>query len=500
MIQHNRLLYLLPFFLCAIALIWSVQHDPFFWDTVQLASKHAHHFYTNGLRWLPLPEEIDSGHPPVFGYYIACIWSVFGKNMPASHWAMLPFLLLNIWLLYLLGLRLGGQKWAFWLIPLVLLDPVMAGQSVLISPDLVLVCGFLFAVEGISGKNKFFTATGILLLCMISVRGMMTAGALAVWVGLMGLKVSGFKGFRVGRIVPSAFQFFINFVKPYLPFLPGFVFAAWFFWWHKQATGWIGLHPGSPWAPTFEPARGLELVRNLLVIGWRWLDFGRVFEWAILGWLLWKNRPATRKNVRLENRESLKSLLLLLICLIVLLSQSALFFKNVSAHRYFLPGFLTLHFIVFQTLVSVRSTVSNQWRNRNPATLAVMMSILILSLGLGNLWIYPRGIAMGWDSTLAHLPYHRIRAEAVAYLDENEIDFNTVGSAFPNLNTGENLMLNGDQRRFADQNLLQNDYFFASNVFNDISETDFGMLQRDWILVKKWQQSGVWIELYKRRY
>ena len=419
--------------------------------------------------------------------------------MPASHWAMLPFLLLNIWLLYLLGLRLGGEKRAFWLIPLVLLDPVMAGQSVMVSPDVVLVCGFLFAVEGISGKNTIFTAFGILLLCMISIRGMMTAGALALWVTLMGFRVSGFQGFRIRYFIPFLLRLLRYSAMRYLPFLPGFVFAGWFLWWHSQTTGWIGLHPGSPWAPTFEPARGLELVRNLLVIGWRWLDFGRGFEWLTLGWLIWKIRPVLWQNVPMEGRKSLKVLSLLLICLVVLLSQSALFFKNVSAHRYFLPGFLTLHFIVFQTLVTFLTPASNRPGNRNPATFGVVLPILILSLGLGNLWIYPRGVAMGWDSTLAHLPYHRVRAEAVTYLEENKIDFNTVGSAFPNLNTGENLMLNGDMRRFANQDLLQNDYFFASNVFNDISETDFEILRRDWILLKKWQQSGVWIELYKRR-
>ena len=77
-------------FIIGIALVWAVQHDPFFWDTVQLASKHAHHFYENGLRWTPLPPEIDSGHPPVFGYYLALAWTCFGKTLPASHCAMPP--------------------------------------------------------------------------------------------------------------------------------------------------------------------------------------------------------------------------------------------------------------------------------------------------------------------------------------------------------------------------------------------------------------------------
>ena len=417
--------------------------------------------------------------------------------MPVSHWAMLPFLLLNIWLLYRIGLRLGGEKWAYWLIPLVLLDPVMAGQSVLISPDVVLVCGFLLVVEGVSGRYKVLTMMGALLLCMISVRGMMTAAALATWWALIGLRVSMFQGFTTKNLAPFLRRFFNFALKHHLPFLPGFVFAGWFLWWHKSATGWIGLHPGSPWAPTFEPATGVDLIRNIFVLGWRWLDFGRVFEWLILGLLLWRFWRVLRPGiVRLEKTESLGALLLLLICLVGFLSPSSILFKNVSAHRYSLPGFMALHFVVYYLIGFLASNTGSLWKNRAPA---VLFAVLVTGFALGNLWIYPRGVAMGWDATLAHLPFHRLRSEAVQYLEENGIDFNTVGSTFPNLNTGENTMLNGDQRRFADKDFLQNDYFFASNVFNDITDSDFKTLKNEWVLQKKWQHSGVWIELYKKK-
>lgn len=392
---------------------------------------------------------------------------------------MLPFLLLNVWLLYRLGLRFGGERWAFWLIPLVLLDPVMAGQSVLVSPDVVLVCGFLFAIEGLLGKNKFFASIGILMLCMISVRGMMTAGALFVWQILLEVRR------REGESARSFLaRFFSLAIKKLWLFLPGFAFAAWFLWWHKEATGWVGLHPNSPWMPTFEPAKGWELIRNLLVIGWRWLDFGRVFEWLALGWLVWKSWPLAK------NSNQTRSLILLLVCLVVFLSPSALLFKNVSAHRYFLPGFLALHFLVFQLLAQQKLEI---WQRK------LAFPFLIFAFALGNFWIYPRGVAMGWDATLAHLPYHRLRAEAATFLEEEKIDFQSVGSYFPNLNTGENLMLDGDSRRFADLDLARNKYVFASNVFNDISEKDFEVLEREWVLLRKWRRAGVWIEIYGRK-
>jgi hypothetical protein len=105
---------------------------------------------------------------------------------------------------------------------------------------------------------------------------------------------------------------------------------------------------------------------------------------------------------------------------------------------------------------------------------------------------------MGWDATLSHLPFHRLRREATAYLEARNIDFADVGSTFPNLNSGELMMLDGDQRRFSDKDFVQNRYFMASNIFNDLSDSDFRILESEWVLEKKWQQAGVWIELYRK--
>lgn len=483
--RNNKFLQLLPFLLYPLALTWVVRNDPFFWDSIQLGSKHAHFFYENALRWLPLPEQIDSGHPPLFGYYLAHIWTFFGKTLPASHLAMLPFLLGITLMLYRIGHRLGDESWAFWLVPLVLLDPVMAGQSVMISPDVVLACGFLCAVEGLLARNRWLAAFGILLLCAISVRGMMTAGALASWAGITGFLIPALRQKATWK---AQFYDLGQFVLRQVPvFLPGFAFAGWFLWWHQQATGWTGLHPGSPWAPTFEQARGLALLRNLLIIGWRWLDFGRVFEWLLLFVLLWKSGFLKKKP--------LAELAVLLVCLLVFLSPSTLLFVNVSAHRYALPGFLALHLLFFQAFALY-------FRSR-PRLLGVrpsiLLAILVLCFALGNLWIYPRGVAMGWDATLSHLPFHRLRRDAMTYIEAQKIDFREVGSTFPNLGSGEQVMLNGDERRFSPKDWAHNRYFMASNIFNDITDEDFRVLASEWVLEMRWQQAGVWIELYRKK-
>ena len=181
---------------------------------------------------------------------------------------------------------------------------------------------------------------------------------------------------------------------------------------------------------------------------------------------------------------------LLLILTWLLLSPSALLYHNLSAHRYFLAGFLTFHLLVFQWIVQA------DWNGRVKSWL---FSLLTVALATGHFWVYPQGISMDWDSTLAHQPYHQLRAEALVFLEKEKIDFQTVGSFFPNLSSGEHLQLNGDPRRLAELDWQRNTYIFASNVFNDLSSADYARLRQHWDLLYRRAHAGVWIEIYRRR-
>lgn len=126
------------------------------------------------------------------------------------------------------------------------------------------------------------------------------------------------------------------------------------------------------------------------------------------------------------------------------------------------------------------------------------MALLLVGMLSGNCWLYPRGVSMDWDATLAHLPYHGLRSEMLLFIEQNNIGFQSVGTAFPNINTGENLMLNGDERQFAEKDFSRNEFVLASNIFNDFSEEDFDRLEREWRPVKSVSSCGVWMKLYKR--
>ncbi len=302
-------------------------------------------------------------------------------------------------------------------------------------------------------------------------RGMMCAGALFIWLFL------------------SDWKTFLR--NGWMAFLPGFLLAAVFLLWHLQVTGWIGYHAGSPWAPAFRQATLFDMLRNMLILAWRWLDLGRLAEWIAVAGLIWYGKKRFPNN-SLQRRPFDHSSFMLLLCLFILLSISAIRYNNLSAHRYLLPVFLAFHLFVFQWIVKtdlLRST-GKKW----------VFTALSISFATGNFQVYPHGISMDWDSTLAHLPYHSVRAEAVYFLQEQHIPLSSVGSAFPNLNTGENIQLNGDQNVFVPIDTAANRFIFISNVFNDVSKEDRLELQQNWKLIWQQKRGAVWGEIYAKTF
>ncbi|MBK8112814.1 MAG: hypothetical protein IPK46_22180 [Saprospiraceae bacterium] len=63
-----------------VLVLLSLDHI-FFWDTVQLASKQAHHFYEGSMFDFLLPDDIDSGHLPFMGWMLAWAWKILGKTL-----------------------------------------------------------------------------------------------------------------------------------------------------------------------------------------------------------------------------------------------------------------------------------------------------------------------------------------------------------------------------------------------------------------------------------
>lgn len=451
---------LLLFWLLAIVATWLVKDNFFFWDTVQLASKHAHHFYQNGFSSLYLPDEIDSGHPPIFGYLLAATWVLFGKTLLVSHLYALFFLLILLFQSYHLGDFLFKKNGGIYFCSFLLASPVMASQAILVSPDVPLCAFFVMGLNGIFQKRSTFLAIATLGLSMTSMRGMMVI--MVLFATFLHQNIDFLKENKRNILVLSK--------KIILPFLAAGMFGTIFLMWHFYTKVWIGYFSGSTWAESFKSVGVKGFLKNIAIVIWRLADFGHIFIWLGIAYYFFFGKYAISKT-----------LFVLLFFALLLLTPSALFYAGLSGHRYFLPIYIVSFLIVIDL-------VRNNWAKIG----------LISMLVLGNFWVYKQPTATGWDSTLAHLPYYSLRKEMLDFINENNIDFETIGTAFPNYNELEVVDLNNDKRHFAKKDFEQNKFIFYSNIMNDFSAEELQILETSWEKRCILQKGQVVVILYQK--
>ncbi len=479
----QKLQTILPFCLYCCCLTWWASDHAFFWDTVQLASKHAHWYYEQQFQAFFLPESINSGHPPLFGMYLAFCWFLFGKSLMVSHFSILPFLLGIICLLYEIGCHFGKPKQAKYLMLLVLIDPFFAGQSILVSPDIILVFAFLWCLNSILKRSIYAIIFSTILLGLISMRGMMVVFSLYIWWCFMDV-------FLQKEFIRSTKNIFAILFKNILPFLPAGLIGSTFLVAHYLHFNWIGYHPNSPWAGSFESVNFIEFLKNIGILGWRFLDFGRLFLLSGLAWLLFRasrtlscesSFPSKKKEITLK-------LISLILILSIILTPSLLLHKGLLSHRYLLPITLSITFLFYHLCCQLIHA---------PNTQKIVFNIAFIGLLTGNLWIYPKHIAQGWDATLAHIPYYNLRKKMIAYIDSQQIPPATIGTVFPNIGPYEIYELNERQEGFVKKDFLTNQYFFYATVFNDVSDEDLVELSTNWEIVQQFESFGIEVILYK---
>lgn len=448
----------------SILVISAVDHI-FFWDTVQLASKQAHFFYENGMNHALLPDEIDSGHPPFFGWVLAAAWLVFGKSLMVSHLMMLPWVWLMVLYIYKLGEVIGGAKWAPWLASLILLDPTLMAQASLISPDVLVVGGFVLCLFGIFRGHNTAVFLGSMLCGLTSNRGAMVVVALMIWYAWM-LYVKD-KNIR-------------ELIKKLTPLLPSLFIFGVFQLYHYVNKGWIGYHLDSPWAPSFERVSLGLMLKNIGLLCWRTIDFGRWLVVLVFLCLMYSFRKSLFKN------QSQKQLLILGGVLGVLLIPTMVVHAGLTGHRYLLPLLIVMYLIVASLLLSHLKAKG-------------VYVLMFISMATGHCWQYPRGIAQGWDSSLAHWPYFDLWIEMQKYMQQHNISMAKVGSAFPNLAELRYLDLSNKKTQHLSKDLDQNAYFLYSNVYNEISSKDDVLLQTRYEEIYGLHKNGISLILYKQK-
>jgi hypothetical protein len=445
--------------------VWlrSCRH-PFFWDTIQLASRQAQWYYDQHFQYLLLPDVIDSGHPSGFGMYLALCWQGLGQSLLVSHLAMLPFVVLILLGLFRLSKIFKGYlAWEFPL--LVVIDPVFLGQISLVSPDVALFAFFTWGLWGVIERRPKLLLLCSLVLAIISLRGMMAVLALYF--------------FQVVQVQNGDWRKPTHWLRSTLPFIPAGLLALAFLGYHASTKSWVGFHADSPWRESFTVVGLKGMLKNGIVLAWRIADYGRVF--LVLATL----------GLAFKQFKALKSNPLFSLALITLLIQVPhfLLFQGVSAHRYLLPFYLALHLFFFSLL--------EQSQLKSKAK-SIILGLVLFSLASGNFWVYPSGVAQGWDSTPAHWPHFALRKEIIVYLDQHGIPLEKVGTTFPEIGPLHWRDLNGRKDGFSRLNLSQNEYVYFSSVMNDFSDEDRKLLFEKWTPVLTLKKAGLRTILFKK--
>jgi len=462
----------LLFSLVYVLLFFFVKENPFFWDTIQLGSKHAHWYFENNFQYFFLPEVLDSGHPPTFGMTLAGLWTIFGKSLWVGHAMIMLFSIGIVFQLHRLGSFFLGEKNVVYLLLLAMIDPFLAGQSALVSPDIPLLFFWLLGLCAVVYNRKLVVVIAALGLAAISMRGMMMV--VVIYLFDIGWKwITGASKINLLLLIKTA-----------CPYVPSGLFAMAFLWAHYQHTGWIGYHENSSWAPAFVKVGLQGFLKNVAVLGWRFLDFGRIFLFLGLGILLvqwFKNKW--------QPDEKGKGLLLLFAISGVVLLPSLMMHANLLAHRYLLPLVLIGHFIFIYAMFC---------HSEEHLIKKKLFYLAFIGMFAGNFLVYPKEISQGWDSTLAHLHYFPLRTNMMEYIDQQGIAMNTIGTDYPEKGLVRYIDLSECMDSFLTQDLKSHQYILYSNVMNDFSDEAIHELETEWSVIKEFKQMGVCVILCEK--
>lgn len=463
---------LLPFYFLVTVLVLISSNFFFFWDKDILHARHAFWYLENGFSILQ-PPQFDSGHPPAMGLLLAFLWKIFGIHLAVGHLAMIPFGIMLIWQLYRFTAFFIKSPSVYWALLLIAIDTSILAQLVILSGDLLTLVFFFWAVNSILYNKRIALMFTMTLLAFTGSRGMISC--LIVGIFDLYLQVYG-EGNVYKRIVS---------VIPW--YLPCFLLSVFYLAYHYVKTGWIGYNPeGSSWEGLFKLADLKGAVRNFLIIGWRLVDFGRLFLWLTgfyFFFLIMKKRMNPDDNSR--------TLLALCIISCIVYMPPMIIYKGLQSHRYMLPLF-----VVFATLIAYllfEKLPDSRFRK-------LLYFVMIVGLLSGNFWVYPDHIAKGWDATLAHIPYYKLRRDMLQYIEKERIPFEKICSEIPNTAKLKHIDLIEDERSFTNRNLLACDYIFYSNIYNMFTDDVLYELKNHWEVVREYRLLQVRVTLYKNPY
>ncbi|MFT3740290.1 MAG: hypothetical protein QM786_16205 [Breznakibacter sp.] len=446
-------------------------HVGIFWDNVLFVSKMGNHLYQSHPFGLRVPDAFDPGHPPFIAVLMSMSWDFFGKSLSVSHWLMFPFVFGLLWQLYSLIMQfIPNEKDRVWAFLLVLADPSLLSQLIQVTPETIQLFFFFGALNGYLRENSLSKTFFLAMLGIVSYRGMMMC------LGILMIEVVDFFFIKKGKL--KQFVTTRLFFEYFIGALPAGLYVVW-----RLATkGWITSNPLEVWGNAWDfdgPADFfLNLLRNSVVLIHRFMDFGRLTILVFIGVVL------ITKRKQIDWNKHARPIIIFLFSTFVVYATS-LMIKNTMGHRYYIASYLVISLLAFMFLEYVK--------NRK-----LFFSLMFFSLIGGNFIVYPDKIAQGWDSSLAHLPYWKLRKEAIGYIDHHSvIPIDSTASFFPNITSIDNVDMDGDLRQFIPFTGNEKQVFY-SNVYN-LSDKEFEILDAGYVKDTVFERCQVRIVVYRKK-
>jgi hypothetical protein len=466
------------FFAPYLILYFLTAHNALFWDTLQFAGDHPNWYYDHQFRYLLLPDACDSGHPPAFGMFLALVWEVAGRSLWVSHTAMLPFILL----LVVQAIRTGEllfprqPSYSFLATLILLSESVLLTQCTLVSPDIWLMAFFLLALNAIISNKRWQLVLAVLVMGVLSTRAMMNAFVLYLFS----------LSYNRAAIGPGASGVFRYLLKQVLPFLPGALLALSYFAYHYYAKGWVGYPKNSTWAAGFEIVSPSRMGINVLVLGWRMVDLGKVatvFVFAIflVRWWLRKLVIAPERKVLLQ------SFSVLFLGLFFITSLPLAMYQGLLTHRYFMP------LSACMALLAVLLITQSRFRYKKG-----LIAVLVLVQLSGHFWTYPQRMSQGWEGTLGHLYFYNMRKEFRDYMEQQGIAKDQVASSSTLMQSDKKIDLGTDTVAYKDFEQDSTAYVWYCNVSNAMNNRA-AYYFNNFDIVKREKRGHVEMVLFRRR-
>jgi len=402
---------------------------------VQL-SVPANWYFENGISKFFLPDEITTGHPKFAGLYLSLIWKIFGKNIAVSHWALSPFVYGLVYQLFMFikTYVARNQREAIIILAFVIIDTTFLSQLSLITFDVIHLFLLFLCLNQLLKNSIILFSLSYAALMIISLRGTMS-----------GMGILLFYPF----LKPG--QNKILSLKSYLKFLPGIIIISTYLLIFYFEKDWVIHNTSSDkWPGSAEIANPNQIAYNIAIFIWRLTDFGRIGIWIFLSVILFK----TKNLNTIKTNRGFRICILFAITQLVIFFPISIIYNSPPAHRYLLPVMIIANIAVIHWIYNY---------SRSKIFKLSLIGILLIS---GHFMIYPVKIAQGWDSTTAHWPYYSLRNEMLDFIEQKQINEDSISSFFPNISSSKYIELDNNPFNFKDFKYSNTEFVLYSNIFN----------------------------------